>query len=160
MNQYDLYDTMREFSGCEISPRRSEYLSYILEKGGSIKPKDLADHFQVDPSTITKAVGRLADSGLVYHTPYQGISLTDSGRQYAEFLVRRHRILGLILCKYGLSREEACRQALQMEGSLPRTFVDKMCASLGHPRKGICGDIPYDISCCSRETRPGERERE
>jgi DtxR family Mn-dependent transcriptional regulator len=158
MNPHNTSDTMKGFSGCEISPRRSEYLRYILEKGGSVKPMDLADRFHVDPSTITKAVRELTSSGLVYHAPYRHISLTEEGRAYAEFLLRRHRILGLILCKYGLSREEACRQAQQMEGSLPRVFVDRMCASLGHPTVGICGDIPPDASCC-RETGSAQRRR-
>lgn len=109
---------------------------------------DLADKFDVDPSTITKAVRELTSSGLVHHAPYRHISLTREGRTYAEFLLRRHRILGLVLCSHGLSHEEACRQADQMEGFLPRVFVDRMCASLGHPTKGICGDIPSDKSCC------------
>jgi DtxR family Mn-dependent transcriptional regulator len=148
MNPHNPSDTMINFSGCEISPRRSEYLRYILEQGGSVKPMDLAEKFHVDPSTITKAVRELSSSGLVLHTPYRQISLTDDGRVYAEFLLRRHRILGLVLCRHGLSREEACRQAEQMEGSLPRIFVDRMCASLGHPTEGICGGIPPDESCC------------
>jgi DtxR family Mn-dependent transcriptional regulator len=149
---------MNDFSGCEISPRRSEYLRYILERGGSVKPMDLADTFHVDPSTITKAVRELESAGLVHHAPYRPISLTPDGRSYAEFLLRRHRILGLVLCRHGLSREEACRQAEQMEGSLPRVFVDRMCASLGHPTEGICGGIPPDKSCCRVQGDP-ERHR-
>lgn len=115
---------------------------------------DLADSFDVDPSTITKAVRELESAGLVCHIPYRRIFLTGEGRSYAEFLLRRHRILGLILCSHGLSREEACRQAVQMEGSLPRIFVDRMCASLGHPTEGICGDIPPGDSCCHTPMNP------
>jgi DtxR family Mn-dependent transcriptional regulator len=153
MNRDDPSDTMTDFSGCEISRRRSEYLRFIMEKGGSVKPMDLAGEFQVDPSTITKAMRDLASSGLVNHVPYHRITLTEEGKTCAEFLLRRHRILGLVLCQHGLSREEACRQAQEMEGSLPRAFVDRMCASLGHPTEGICGDIPPDESCCRERAR-------
>jgi DtxR family Mn-dependent transcriptional regulator len=159
MNRDDPSPTMTDFSGCEISRRRSEYLRFILEKGGSVKPMELAEEFQVDPSTITKAVRELTSSGLVNHTPYHQISLTEGGKAYAEFLLRRHRILGLVLCKHGLSREEACHQAQQMEGFLPRVFVDRMCASLGHPTQGICGDIPPDESCCHLQDRSNRRCR-
>jgi Mn-dependent transcriptional regulator len=152
MNRNNPSDTMTEFSGCEISPRRCEYLRFILEQGGAVKPMDLAAKFQVDPSTVTKAVHELASAGLVQHAPYRPISLTDEGRTYAEFLLRRHRILGLVLCRHGLTREEACRLAEQMEGSLPRVFVDRMCAHLGHPTEGICGGIPSDASCCRRKS--------
>ncbi len=148
---------MTDFSGCEISPRRCEYLRYILEQGGSVKSVDLADTFHVDPSTITKAVRELAAAGWVHHTPYRQISLTREGRSYAEFLLRRHRILGLVLCRHGLSREEACHLAEQMEGSLPRVFVDRICASLGHPTEGICGGIPPGESCCHTQNDARER---
>jgi DtxR family Mn-dependent transcriptional regulator len=120
---------------------------------------DLAEEFHVDPSTITKAVRELVAAGLVHHAPYRPISLTEEGRAYAEFLLRRHRILGLVLCRHGLSREEACRLAGQMEGSLPRVFVDRMCASLGHPTEGICGGIPQDISCCRTPAEPPRRRK-
>lgn len=149
---------MAGFLGQEIPPRRCEYLRYILERGGQVKSVDLAGHFQVDPSTITKAVHQLSSSGYVVHTRYRGITLSEKGREYAEFLLRRHRILGLVLCHHGLSHEEACQQALQMEGSLPRTCVDKMCASLGHPTRGICGEIPRDEACCSRNMPSAGRE--
>ncbi len=120
---------------------------------------ELADKFEVDPSTITKAIRELASAGLVNHAPYRTITLTAEGRAYAEFLLRRHRILGLVLCQHGLSREEACRQADQMEGSLPRALVDRMCASLGHPTEGICGGIPPGDSCCRTTPNRTERER-
>jgi len=148
---------MTDSSWCEISRRRSEYLRFIMERGGSVKPMDLAEEFKVDPSTITKAMRELTASGLVNHTPYHRISLTEEGKTCAEFLLRRHRILGLVLCKHGLSRDEACRQAGQMEGSLPRVFVDRMCASLGHPTEGICGEIPPDESCCRNQARTTRR---
>jgi len=149
---------MTIFSGCEISRRRGEYLRYILEKGGTVRARELAEQFGVDPSTITKAVRDLSSEGLVYHTPYRCISLTDEGEEYAGFLLRRHRILGLVLSRHGLSGEEACSQARQMEASLPRSCVDKMCATLGHPTQGICGEIPHDESCCSGHIRMDGRK--
>ncbi len=141
---------MASRSPFEISPRRQEYLKYILEEGGTVTITQLSHRFSVDPSTITKAIGMLVTGGLVHHDPYREIALTAEGIGYAEFLVRRHRILGLLLARHGLSSREACQQATRMEGAVPCATVDKLCASLGHPTQGICGEIPPGAACCQR----------
>ena len=102
----------------------------------------------VDPSTITKTVDDLAGKGLVRHIPYRGFRLTDAGREYAAFLVRRHRLLGLMLSHYGLTPGEACSEASKFEGYVSKDTVDKICTSLGHPTMSICGRITRDTCCC------------
>lgn len=147
---------MSRFTGQEISPRRGEYLKFILEQGGMVKPMEVTSHFGVDPSTVTRAIEYLTHEKLVDHAPYQAVTLTRKGREYAAFLLRRHRILGLVLSQYGLSSEEACTQAARMEGSLHRMTVDRMCASLGHPTEGICGAIPPGSQCCPAKEKRRE----
>ena len=71
----------------------------------------------------------------------------DLGREYGAFLVRRHRILGLVLSHYGLSDDEACQEASRMEWYLSRDAVNKMCRALGHPTTGFCGAICHDPLC-------------
>ncbi len=139
---------MKDITGLELSPRKNEYLKYILEHEGPVKTTDISSWFKVDPSTITKSINELATTGLILHIPYRGITLTERGRDYAEFLVRRHRILGLILSRYGLSSDEACETASKFEGYVPKDVIDKMCTSLGHPTMGICGKIHHDTCCC------------
>lgn len=136
------------FTGLELSPKKIEYLKYIQEKNGTVKTTDISSEFNVDPSTITKTVNELSSTGLIEHLPYRGISLTEQGRNYAEFLIRRHRILSLVLTHYGLSADEACMAVSKFEGYVPRYVIDKMCASLGHPTMGVCGKIEHDKCCC------------
>ncbi len=62
--------------GLELSPRKVEYLKYLFEQGTSVKTNNLATHFGVDPSTITKTISELAESGYIIHTPYHGVSLS------------------------------------------------------------------------------------
>ncbi len=139
---------MKDITGLELSPKKNEYLKYILEQEGPVKTTDISSRFKVDPSTITKSINELATTGLIQHIPYRGITLTERGRDYAEFLVRRHRILGLILSRYGLSNEVACETASKVEGYVPKDVIDKMCTSLGHPTMGVCGKIQHDTCCC------------
>jgi Mn-dependent DtxR family transcriptional regulator len=131
----------------EISRRKVEYLKFLREHGDTARIGELAAAFSVDPSTVSKAVQDLAATDLVAHLPYGGVSLTPAGQEFAEYLLRRHRILGLILTHYGLDRDEACREAQRFECYVSREAIDRMCRSLGHPTRGICGAISHDRTC-------------
>jgi DtxR family Mn-dependent transcriptional regulator len=89
----------------------------------------------------------LRDDGLVVHEPYGVVQLTGHGAEYSEFLVRRHRIIGLILSHYGLSDQEACEEACRIECYVSRSAINKMCRALGHPTTGLCGEIFHDPLC-------------
>jgi len=138
---------MFQFTGLELSPGKSSYVKYISLRGGTAKISGIAAYFEVDPSTVTRTVYDLTREGYVEHEPYGGVILTDFGRDYGAFLLRRHRILGLVLSHYGLSRDEACQEASRMESYLSRDAVNKMCRALGHPTTGFCGTICHDPLC-------------
>jgi len=138
--------------GLELSPRKVEYLKYMFERGSSVKTNDLASHFKVDPSTITKTISELAESGYLTHIPYRGVCLSECGKHYTDFLVKRHRILALLLTHYGLSSEQACSEVSRFESLVSKDAVDRMCHAMGHPRKGVCGEITHDTRCHGCET--------
>jgi Mn-dependent DtxR family transcriptional regulator len=143
---------MENIDGLELSPKKSEYLKFIYERGCIVRTTDISEHFKLDPSTITKAIQNMSSTDFIEYTPYRGISLTPRGIEYAEFLIRRHRVIELMLSHYGLSRQEACDEALKFEGYVSKDVVDKICHSLGHPSMGICGRIKRDECCyCSKE---------
>ncbi|HOT03680.1 MAG TPA: metal-dependent transcriptional regulator [Methanolinea sp.] len=130
-----------------LSPRKVAYLKYLYDREGTARTGEIATHFTIDPSTATKAVRELSAAGLVDHRPYSGVRLTEKGQECAEFLVRRHRILGLILAHYGLEGEEACREAERFESYVTSDAINKMCESMGHPTRGICGTISHGRGC-------------
>lgn len=138
-----------EFTGLELSPRKVDYLKFILEKGGTVKTTEISSALQVDPSTTSKTLNELAAAGYLNHVPYRGVHLTEVGKAYAEFLVRRHRIMSLLLTHYGLSSEEACDEVSRLESFVSRDAVDKICKSMGHPMFGVCGVISHEK--CSHE---------
>jgi Mn-dependent DtxR family transcriptional regulator len=144
---------MECIDGLELSPRKVEYLKFVLERGERVNTNDLAGRFRVDPSTITKTMGELSQAGYLTHMPYRGVCLTGMGKEYAEFLIRRHRILGLILTHYGLSPEKACEEVSRFESFVSKGAVDTMCRALGHPVMGLCGTIPHDECCCPEVKR-------
>nr|WP_319376480.1 metal-dependent transcriptional regulator [uncultured Methanoregula sp.] len=134
-------------NGLELSPRKSAYIRYIHEKGGPVRTSEIASRFSVDPSTVTKTIGELVESGLLTHTPYYGVRLSDDGRSYAGFLVKRHRILSLVFTHYGLSDEQACEEVSRFESLVSKDAIDRMCHAMGHPRQSVCGEITHDHGC-------------
>jgi Mn-dependent DtxR family transcriptional regulator len=133
-----------EFTGLELSPRKADYLKFILEKKGTVKTTEISSCLQVDPSTTSKTLTELATAGYLNHVPYRGVDLTEMGKAYAEFLVRRHRILSLLFTHYGLSTEEACAEVSRFEAFVSRDAVNKICNSMGHPMVGVCGEISHE----------------
>jgi DtxR family transcriptional regulator, Mn-dependent transcriptional regulator len=145
--------------GLELSPRKVEYLKFIFEQGNTVKTNDIASHFEVDPSTITKTITELADSGYLSHVPYRGVVLTNSGRLYVKFLIKRHRILSLILVRNGLTEEQACSEVSRFESFVSRKAIDIMCHAMGHPQQGVCGKITHDDGCRHMVSTPASKNR-
>jgi Mn-dependent DtxR family transcriptional regulator len=133
-----------DFTGLELSPRKVDYLKFILEKGGTVKTTEISSSLKVDPSTTSKTLNELALAGYLNHVPYRGVDLTELGKSYAEFLIRRHRILSLLLTHYGISSERACDEASRFEAFVSKDAVDKICSSMGHPMFGVCGEISHE----------------
>ncbi len=138
---------MELFPGEELSPRKVSYLKFLRERGDGARTGEIAERFSVDPSTVTRTVRELVISGYVFHQPYGGVTLTEKGVAHADFLIWRHRVLGLVLSHYGLAGEEACRETERFEAYVSAGAVRKICASLGHPTRGICGAICHDALC-------------
>jgi Mn-dependent DtxR family transcriptional regulator len=135
---------MQDITGLELSPRKIEYLKYLLEKGYRVRTTEISSKLKVDPSTTTKTLNDLSGSGYVDHIPYRGVSLTKKGREYAEFLVKRHRILSLMLSHFGINADEACEEVSRFEGHVSKNLIDNICASMGHPTMSNCGEIKHD----------------
>jgi DtxR family Mn-dependent transcriptional regulator len=95
---------------------------------------DLADTLGVSPGTMTATIKRLADRGLVNHTPYRGVELTTVGREMAVAVIRRHRIVERFLADMlGYTWQEADRLAPGFEHELPQEVEDRLFVALHRP---------------------------
>lgn len=147
-----------EMTGLELSPRKASYLKFLLAKGDTVKTTEISEEFKVDPSTVTKLVAELADEGYIDHIPYRGVKLTELGKKYAAFCIRRHQILDLMFSHYGLTPKESCEEASRIETFVSRKAIDRMCASMGHPTITVCtktnGTRQINHDTCFQEGRP------
>jgi DtxR family transcriptional regulator, Mn-dependent transcriptional regulator len=94
----------------------------------------LAEVLGTSPGTATTHVKRLADRGLVAHTPYVGVTLTDRGRAVAVGAIRRHRIVERFLADLlGYDWKDADRLATSFEHDLPDEVEERLYSVLGEP---------------------------
>ena len=81
----------------ELSSSTQNYLKVIWGLSewseADVTPTAIASKAGLKLSTVSDAVRKLAGQGLVDHTPYGAVRLTDLGRSYAVAMVRRHRLL-------------------------------------------------------------------
>jgi DtxR family Mn-dependent transcriptional regulator len=123
----------------ERRPTRSEHeaLKAIYRAtvdGNAASTGDLAQALGLTPGTVTATVKRLAEHGLVLHTPYHGVELTAAGRRSAVAAIRRHRIVERFLSDMlGYSWHEASELAGSFEYELPDEVEERVYVALHRP---------------------------
>jgi DtxR family Mn-dependent transcriptional regulator len=143
-----------------------EYLEsiYDLEKmDGSAKTTAIAKCLDVAPASVTESLRSLSDKGLVRYEPYQGATLTESGRVIAEKIKRRHRLLEVFLTdvlkiKKEMVHDEACK----MEHAISKETECALCKMLDAPSRcphgSPIGPCDKEIANCAECRTGAERE--
>ena len=101
----------------------------------------LAEKIGVSASTASESIRKLAEQGLVDHEKYGAVTLTESGRQAALAMVRRHRLLETFLVnELGYAWDEVHDEAEVLEHAVSDRLVARIDAKLGFPRRDPHGD--------------------
>jgi len=102
-----------------------EYIGAIhrLQEGSSapLRLSVLRNHFHFSLISVHEMVQKLSDRGLLEYKPYSGVTLTDTGRNMAVNLIRRHRIWERFLTD---RLDVALDQAHELAGSLEHAAPD------------------------------------
>lgn len=86
-------------------------------------------------------VKKLVASGHVAHAPYGAVRLTESGRNEALRMVRRHRLVETWLVQqFGYGWDEVHDEAEVLEHTLSDRLLDAIDQQLGHPARDPHGD--------------------
>ncbi|WP_445340560.1 metal-dependent transcriptional regulator [Bifidobacterium sp. ESL0820] len=129
----------------ELSSSAQDYLKVIWDlqewDKGPVQPTAVAERTGMKQSTVSGALGRLVDAGLVTHRPYGKVELTETGRRYAVTMVRRHRLLETFLVQVlGYGWDEVHEEADSLEHAVSDKMVDRIDEYLGHPTADPHGD--------------------
>jgi len=77
------------------SEQIEDYLKNIYKiesSDGKVATTALSRKLGIAPASVTEMIKRLAEEGIVTHTPYRGVQLTTEGRKRALQIIRRHRL--------------------------------------------------------------------
>lgn len=134
-----------------MSASTEEYLEALYnltQNGETVSTTAISKRLKIAPASVTEMLRKLADSGYVDYSPYQGVTLTTKGREIGEKMSRKHRILERFLhdtLKIGNDRVH--KEACAMEHVLSDEAERALCQTLKAPDK--CPDDEKVIPACS-----------
>lgn len=101
----------------------------------------LAARLGLSASSVSEAVRKLTDRGLLTHARYGDIALTDEGARQALTMVRKHRLIETFLVTdLGYAWDEVHDEAETLEHAVSDLLIDRIDARLGHPTHDPHGD--------------------
>ncbi|RVW03765.1 metal-dependent transcriptional regulator [Rhodococcus spongiicola] len=128
-----------------LSSVAQDYLKVIWTvqewSGERVSTKLLSEKIGVSASTVSEAIRKLSDQGLVDHARYGSIALTDAGRAAAVSMVRRHRLIETFLVnELGYGWDEVHDEAEVLEHAVSERMINRMDVKLGFPERDPHGD--------------------
>src|SRR3954454_125289 len=112
-----------------------EYLQTIFwlqEAGLPMTGANVARAMQLSAPTVHEMVGRLERDGYITRGSDRGLAFTDHGREYAEGVVRRHRLIERFLTDVlGIPWDEVHEEAERLEHAMSPTLEERMLAAIG-----------------------------
>lgn len=94
------------------------YLETILilsEKNQFVRSMDVAEYMNYSKPSVSRAVSNLKRDGLLEMDNDSFLHLTDAGKELAEKIYERHRILTQMLMNLGVDEQTAVQDACKME---------------------------------------------
>lgn len=111
----------------QILRASEDYLETMLmmkEKHGYIRSIDIAEYLGVTKPSVSYATKRLRENGYITMDPEGWLGLTDAGREIAERIYERHRLLTEWLTALGVDPEVAREDACRMEHDISAETFD------------------------------------
>ncbi|MBI3005328.1 MAG: metal-dependent transcriptional regulator [Ignavibacteriales bacterium] len=126
------------------SEQLEDYLKNIYKiqtSEGKVSTTLLSQKLRISPPSVTEMLKKLAEEGIVSHTPYKGVQLTREGRRMALQIIRRHRLWEAFLVdvlKYDW--HEIDEEAEKLEHIASERLERRIDEILGYPSTDPHGD--------------------
>jgi DtxR family Mn-dependent transcriptional regulator len=112
-----------------------EYLQtlfWLHEAGLAMTGANVARAMQLSAPTVHEMIGRLERDGYISRSSTKTISFTESGREHAEGIVRRHRLIERFLTDVlGIPWDEVHEEAERLEHAMSPVLEERMLAAIG-----------------------------
>ena len=109
-----------------------EIMFWLEEAGLPMTGANIARAMQLSPPTVHEMVGRLVEDGYVDRKPDKSLAFTESGREHASHIVRRHRMIERFLTDVlGIPWDEVHEEAERIEHAMSPVLEERMRAAIG-----------------------------
>jgi DtxR family transcriptional regulator, Mn-dependent transcriptional regulator len=122
-------------SADQATAAEEEYLQtlfWLFEAKLPMTGANVARAMQLSAPTVHEMIGRLERDGYITRGGDKAISFTDSGREHAEGIVRRHRLIERFLTDVlGIPWDEVHEEAERLEHAMSPVLEERMLAAIG-----------------------------
>lgn len=112
-----------------LTASQEDYLEVILKlssKQTVARVKDIAEQMQVNKSSVTAALKKLAVAKLINYEPYGFITLTQNGKNHAENIANKHKLFATFFIEIlQCDPKEANKLACLMEHNASKHIVQQ-----------------------------------
>ena len=132
--QAERFGKARSAQSVALTEDYVELIADLLATGGEARLVDIARRLGVSHPTAVKSIRRLKREGLATSLTYRGVFLTQAGRELAERVRTRHRIVVELLCAIGVPPDAAEADAEGIEHHVSKTTLDAFSRFLTEKR--------------------------
>jgi DtxR family transcriptional regulator, Mn-dependent transcriptional regulator len=119
----------------QVTVAEEEYLQIIYwlqEAGLPITGANIARAMQVSAPTVHEMIGRLEADGYVLRATDKSLSFTDTGREQASQIVRRHRLIERFLTDvFDIPWDQVHEEAERLEHWMSPVVEERMLRAIG-----------------------------
>ncbi|WP_066193010.1 MULTISPECIES: transcriptional regulator MntR [Gracilibacillus] len=111
------------------TPTMEDYIEQIyilIHTKGYARVSAIAEALEVQPSSVTKMVQKLDRDDYLNYEKYQGLVLTEKGKQIGERLVYRHELLEKFLQIIDVDEAEIYKEVEGIEHHLSWDSIDRI----------------------------------
>ncbi|MQA73103.1 MAG: MarR family transcriptional regulator [Solirubrobacterales bacterium] len=109
-----------------------EIMFWLEEAGLSITGANIARAMQLSPPTVHEMIGRLERDGYVTRAEDKSLLFTGEGREHAQAIVRRHRLIERFLTDVlGIPWDEVHEEAERLEHAMSPVLEERMLEAIG-----------------------------
>ena len=109
-----------------------ECMFWLEEAALPMTGANIARAMQLSPPTVHEMVGRLVADGYVERNADKSLGFTESGREHASHIVRRHRMIERFLTDVlGIPWDEVHEEAERIEHAMSPVLEERMRAAIG-----------------------------
>src|ERR1700748_1072643 len=128
--QYDPF--MSSSTGTGAEREYLEMLFWLFEAGLPMTGANLARAMQLSAPTVHEMLGRLERDGYIQRNAERSVEFTPSGREHAEQIVGRHRMIERFLTDVvGVPWDDVHEEAEKLEHAMTPRFESYVRASVG-----------------------------